>query len=43
MQLLEQEEWILNENMQVLEQEELYWHNRCHEHLKEDNNTNYFH
>lgn len=37
--------WLLNENLQLLDQEESYWVNRCHETwlLKGDNNTSYFH
>ena len=37
--------WLLKENLQLLDQEESYWVNRCHETglLKGDNNTSYFH
>jgi len=37
--------WILGENLRLLELEELYWFNRCHENwiLKGDLNTSYFH
>ena len=36
---------LMKENLQLLDQEETYWHNRCHEQwiLKGDNNTSYFH
>jgi hypothetical protein len=36
---------LLKEFMNLLEQEESYWHSRCHEQwlLKGDNNTSYFH
>lgn len=36
---------LMKENLQLLEQEETYWRNRCHEQwlLKGDNNTSYFH
>jgi mannosylglycoprotein endo-beta-mannosidase len=35
----------MKENLELLDQEETYWHNRCHEEwfLKGDNNTKYFH
>jgi len=37
--------WLIQENLKLLDQEEAYWHNRCHEEwlLKGDNNTKYFH
>jgi hypothetical protein len=36
---------LIRESFQLLDQEESYWHNRCHEQwlLKGDNNTSYFH
>jgi sugar diacid utilization regulator len=36
---------LVKENLQLLEQEEIYWSNRCHEQwlLQGDNNTSYFH
>lgn len=36
---------LIRESLQLLDQEESYWHNRCHEQwlLKGDNNTSYFH
>jgi hypothetical protein len=37
--------WPVKESLSLLDQEESYWHNRCHEEwlLKGDNNTKYFH
>jgi mannosylglycoprotein endo-beta-mannosidase len=37
--------WLLKEYLLLLDQEESYWVNRCHENwlLKGDNNTSYFH
>jgi mannosylglycoprotein endo-beta-mannosidase len=39
------ESWIINENLRLLEQEDLYWYNRFHETwlLNGDINTKYFH
>jgi mannosylglycoprotein endo-beta-mannosidase len=36
---------LITESLALLDQEETYWHNRCHEQwlLKGDNNTSYFH
>jgi mannosylglycoprotein endo-beta-mannosidase len=36
---------LIKENFSLLDQEESYWHKRCHEEwlLKGDNNTKYFH
>lgn len=36
--------WLISENLILMNQEELYWLNRCHENwlLKGDLNTNYF-
>lgn len=36
---------LIKESLQLLDQEEMYWMNRCHEQwlLKGDNNTKYFH
>jgi mannosylglycoprotein endo-beta-mannosidase len=37
--------WLVKESLNLLDQEEAYWHKRCHEQwlLKGDNNTKYFH
>jgi mannosylglycoprotein endo-beta-mannosidase len=37
--------YLIKEYLQLLDQEETYWVNRCHENwlLKGDNNTSYFH
>jgi hypothetical protein len=36
---------LMKESLSLIEQEETYWLNRCHEQwlLKGDNNTSYFH
>jgi mannosylglycoprotein endo-beta-mannosidase len=36
---------LIKESLQLLDQEEMYWMNRCHEQwlLKGDSNTKYFH
>lgn len=36
---------LIKESLHMLDQEEAYWHNRCHEQwlLQGDNNTSYFH
>lgn len=36
---------LITETLALLDQEETYWHTRCHEQwlLKGDNNTSYFH